>query len=223
MSSMAEQAYKKLLEKQIQGASGARLELLMNQGEGERKLMIDIIWPVRKSFDGITLEKEIVTLTGIKAYIDAFDESVAFGLEGEGFAVHAGNITRSRFDFERNKVRSMAALGIRYIPFTFDEMNKKSDACRRALFELYGRYGTNADSALFKEATLYEREVIRYALQLGRPIRMSDVRRCLRRGPEACREVLRAMMGKGLIKPEKEALKRNRAYVLDEESSRLLW
>ncbi|WP_372629059.1 hypothetical protein [Cohnella sp.] len=187
---LADREYEDLLEEQKDSASGARLELLQKHGEGERKLLVDVVWPVRQSFSGIVLEKEIATLTGAKAYIDVFDETVLFGIEAEGYTVHAGNITRARFDFERNKVRSMASLGIRYIPFTYDEMDKKPEACRRALFELYGKYGTNADSETYKEATPNERELIRHAMRLGRPFQMSDVRICLRKGPEACRDIV---------------------------------
>jgi len=221
--SFAEKEYFSMLEQQKKLASGARLELLEKHGEGERKLLIEIVWPVRKSFKGLTLEKEIVTLTGAKAYIDAFDEAVSFGLEAEGFSFHAGNITRARFDFEKNKVRSMAALGIRYIPFTYDEMDKKPEVCRRALFELYGRHGANAQSVTYISATPFERELIRYVLWLGRPFYMKDVRVCLRKGPEACRGVLREMMAKGLVQPVKMNMKRNHAYVLDKEASLLLW
>ncbi len=219
----ADKEYETLLEEQRNMASGPRLELLQKHGEAERKLLINIVWPVRQSFKGLILEKEIVTLTGAKAYIDVFDETVFFGLEAEGYTVHAGNITRARFDFERNKARSMSALGIRYIPFSYDEMDKKPEVCQRSLFELYGKYGTNADSATYKEATSSERELIRYAMRLGRPFQMQEMRSCLGKGPEACREIVRGLVSKGIVHPVKPGLKRNHFYTLDKDAGRLLW
>lgn len=102
--------YERLLEEQKKQATGMRLEMLNKQGEGERKLVVDIVLPVVKTIKGIILEYEIVTLTGVKGYIDAFLGPNDFGLEGEGFVAHAQNITRPRFDFEKNKIRSMAML-----------------------------------------------------------------------------------------------------------------
>jgi hypothetical protein len=113
--SIAEREYKVFLEEQMSHATGMRLELLKKQGEGERMLLVDILWPIRKTFKGLILEKEIVTLTGVKAYIDAFDDAFRLGFEGEGFIPHAEMITRPRFDFEKLKIRSMVAYGIKYI------------------------------------------------------------------------------------------------------------
>jgi hypothetical protein len=53
MSGLAvEREYKQLLEEQIRHATGMRLEQLQKQGEGERKFLVEILWPVRKSFLG---------------------------------------------------------------------------------------------------------------------------------------------------------------------------
>ncbi|RED60437.1 hypothetical protein [Cohnella lupini] len=221
--SEAEYEYQKLLDEQKSQATGMRLVQLQQQGEGERKLLVDIIWPVRKSYKGITLEKEMITLSGVKAYVDAVDENFRFGLEAEGYVPHAETITRPRFDFEKVRVRSMVALDIKYIPFTYDEMAKKPDMCRRALYELYGRHAGNASSASYQQATIYEREVIRYALWLARSFRMDDVKTCLGKGTEFCREVLRSLIRRNLIKPHIEGLRRNHEYVLVEGASKLLW
>jgi hypothetical protein len=202
--SLVEREYNKLLEAQMRHATGMRLEQFKKQGEGERKLLIDIFWPVRKTFEGIILENGIVTLTGVKAYIDAYDGSFRFGFEGEGFVPHAENITRSRFDFEKQKVRSMAAHGIKYIPFTWDDMDKKPDMCRRAMYELYGRYGGNAGAAAYQQVSLYEREVIRYALWLGRPFKMSN---------DFSSRTLRKLIDKKLISPMNVNAKRHHEYV----------
>jgi hypothetical protein len=214
--------YDLLLEEQKSKATGMRLEMLNKQGEGEKRLCEEILLPTFKSLKGFVLEKEILTITGVKAYIDTYHESLRFGFEGEGFVVHAENITRPRFDFERNKVRSMVALGIKYIPFTWDDMDKKPDLCRRTIYELVGRYsggfGTN-----YRELSLYEREVIRYALWLGRPIRMSDVRECLQSSQDLGRIVLRKLMLKKLVRPVNKDAIRNHEYVLEEEASRYLW
>lgn len=219
---MFELEYERLLEEQKRNASGMRLEMLKKQGEGERRLVADILLPVLETTSGLILEYEFITLSGVKAYIDAFYEPLESGFEGEGFVVHAENITRSRFDFERQKVRSMAIQGIKYIPFTWDEMDKKSESCRRAIYELLGRY-TNGSGAAYSEVSLYEREVIRYALRLGRPIRMADVCECLQTAHQFSRAVLRKMVNKNLLRPIRENAARHHEYVLMNSVSKHLW
>ncbi|WP_135553387.1 hypothetical protein [Paenibacillus cymbidii] len=211
--------YEKLLERQKRTATGARLEQLNKQAEGERKLLTEIIWPVRHSFEGIVLEKEFITLTGVKAYIDAYEEIFHFGFEGEGYVSHAENITRPRFDFEKMRIRSMGALGILYVPFTFDEMDKKPDLCQRTLYELYGKFGGGFASPRNPPVlTPYEKEVIRYSLWLARPIRLSDACECLLLGKDASRNVMKSLVEKGLLRPTSQGLQRTHVYELTNQA-----
>ncbi|MFC5469266.1 hypothetical protein ACFPPD_11090 [Cohnella suwonensis] len=213
--SEGELEYEKLLERQKLTAKGARLEQLNKQSEGERKLLTEIVWPVRRSFEGIVLEKEFVTMTGTKAYIDAYDDNVRFGLEAEGFASHAENITRPRYDFEKMRIRSMGALGILYVPFSYDEMDKKPDLSRRTLFELYGKFGGGfAKDRSAAKLTLFENEVIRHAMWLARPIRLRDVSECLEIGEDTSRKIVRSLVSKGMLRPTTHSMQRTHSYEL---------
>jgi hypothetical protein len=221
---MFELEYERMLEEQKRQASGIRLEMLNKQAEGERKLLTDVVLPVLRTTKGLILEYEFVTLSGVKAYIDVFYESLEIAFEGEGFVTHAQNITRSRFDFERNKVRSMSVFDYKYFPFTWDEMDKKTEVCKRAIYEMLGRRSSGGWSGVsYSEVSLYEREVIRYALRLGRPIRMNDVCECLQSSHDFCLRIIRQMIEKKLLKPKNENTKRNHEYVLAEGVSKHLW
>lgn len=96
---MFEQEFDKLLHSQQSLATGTRLEQLQKNLVGEKKLLEVVVWPVLKSFDGIILEHEIISTTGVKIYIDVFYEPLELGFESEGFVVHAEGITR---DFRAN-------------------------------------------------------------------------------------------------------------------------
>ncbi|MFC5404435.1 hypothetical protein [Cohnella soli] len=213
--SEGQQAYEKLLEQQKKTASGTRLEQLNKQGEGERKLLVDILWPVRGSFEGIVLEKEFITMTGAKAYIDAYDSHCRFGLESEGFVVHAENITRPRHDFEKMRIRSMAGIGILYVPLTYDEMDKKPDFCRRSLYELYGKLvGSTSTAKVPPQLSVYEREVIRHAMRLAKPIHLSDVSECLDVREDTSRKIIRSLVSKGIFRPSQDGKQRIHSYEL---------
>jgi hypothetical protein len=221
---MYEQDYERLLEEQKQQATGMRLEILNKQGEGEKKLVSNIILPVLKTTKGLILEYEFVTITGVRAYIDSFFIPLWIGFEGEGFIVHAQNNTRSRFDFERNKIRSISVNHYDYFPFSWDEMDKKPELCQRSIYEKLGRRMSNGGiGTSYSEVSLYEREVIRYALRLGRPIRMADVCECLQSSHDFCLKVIRDMIAKKLLISINPSNKRNHEYILVEGVSKILW
>ncbi|MFC5403804.1 hypothetical protein [Cohnella soli] len=164
-------------------------------------------------------------MTGVKAYIDVYDTRARLAMEAEGFVVHAENITRSRFDFEKMRVRSLGALGIVYVPFTFDEMDKKPDACRRQLYELFGKFGdwTLADKGSL-ELSLHEKELLKFSLFVARPIRVRDVQQCLGLTDRAaCGKVLRAMVTKKLFRPLFEGRRRNHQFVLTDSAAAGKW
>ena len=215
---MFEQEFEKLINSQRASAKGARLEQLQKNLVGEKKLLEVVVWPVLKSFDGIILEYEIISTTSVKIYIDVFYEPLELGFESEGFVVHAEGITRERFSFERMRIRTMLLYGYKYVPFTWDELDKRPEACRRFMYELLGRFSSSSGKA-FEELTVPEREFLRYALRLNRPIHLKDACYCLQWGPEASRRLLRSLIAKQLVKPIDSSKQRCHKYVIAEKYS----
>jgi hypothetical protein len=215
---MFEVEFAKFHEEQCRTASGQRLEQLRKDLTGEKKLIGTVVWPVLKSFDGLTMEYELVTISGVRIFIDVFYQPLWLALESEGFTAHAGNITRDRFSFERMRARTLAMYGYRYVPFSWDELDKKPESCRRSLYELLGRFSSPAGMA-YEELTVYEREVLRYALRLCRPLRLADVCYCLQTGPEASRKVLRKLVGKKILKPLGAGTMRLHEFILEEKAT----
>ena len=132
--------------------------------------MLEVLWPVLQTFEGVTLEYEIRGAGGERNYIDAFFEPMAIGLECEGFGPHAEMITRRRFAYEKRRVRKLAVYRYVYYPFSKDELDKEPEMCRQDLREflaLHGGVGV-AGSRAMAELSVYERETLRYGLMLMR-------------------------------------------------------
>jgi hypothetical protein len=212
---MFEEQYGKFLEEQRRSASGVRLEHLQKDLTGEKKLLNEVLWPVLKSFDGLIMEHEIVSMSGVRIYIDVFYEPLKLAFESEGYIAHAENITRDRFSFERMRIRTMLTYGYKFIPFSWDELDKKPEACRRSVYEIIGRI-TSIREHGHSHLLVNEREVIRYALGLNRPIRLNDVCQCLQLGPEAARAILRRLLEKKLIKSIGNGMLRHHKYLLED-------
>ncbi|MFF2885710.1 hypothetical protein [Paenibacillus sp. NPDC057967] len=215
---MFEKEFRNVVEAQKQGAVGRRLEMLEKEMTGEEKMFKEVLWPVFGSFKGFIMQYELLTFTGVTMYVDAYYEPNRIAFESEGFVAHAENITRNRFDFERNRVRSMASKGITYYPYTWDEMNKKPEVCRSALYEFLGKNRNLADEGL----TIYEREVVRNALLLERTVRVADVCEWIGRSADVSRGVLKSMTEKSLLKPMRDDRIRHQEYQLDERAIKLV-
>lgn len=208
-----EEEYVKFLDEQRQSATGMRLEMLQRDLTGTKKLLSSVLWPVLKSFEGLILEYEIVSMSGVKIYIDVFYEPLRLSFESEGFVVHAEKITRDRFSFERMRVRTMVTYGYKYIPFSWDELDKNPEACRRSVFEMLGRFTSPMGNG-HSDLSVNEREVLRHTLGLNRSIHLNDICQCLQLGPEAARSVLRKLVEKNLIIPLGKGTKRYHRYLI---------
>lgn len=212
-----EQEWELFLKDQKKNAKGTRLERLNKELIGEKKMFQEVLWPVFRTFEGFTLEYAIKNTNGVTIYIDAFYEPLKFAFESDGFIPHAENISRDRFSFERMRIRTFALYGFKYIPFSWDELDKKSHLCRRSVFEILGKYRGSNDKAI-SELSVYEREIIRYMSGLNRPFGIQDVCYCLNLRPDASRKILRKMMEKNLITPAGQGRQIIRSYALNDKA-----
>lgn len=212
-----EEAYPTFLNEQIRNASGRRFEMLQKDLTGEIKLLKEVIWPVFKTFEGFTLEYEMKSISGVHIFADVFYHPLRIIFESDGFVAHAEKITRERFSFERGRMRTFAMYGYKYVPFSWDELDKRPEDCRRTVYALLGKY-TGSDDRALKELTVFEREVIRYALRLHRPFQIADVCYCLQVGKDTARKVLKSLHEKGLIRSGGLGTEKIRNYVLSERA-----
>jgi hypothetical protein len=193
-----EKKYEEFWKEQVRGADGQRLEMLKRDLTGTKKLLEILLLPIFGSFEGLVLEYEMVSLSGVKIYGDVFHPMLRTVFEEDNFVTHAEKITRDRFSFERARARSIPTLGYTYFPYSRDELEKKPDFCQRNLYELIGRIG-NADGVGLYQLPVYEREVMRSALLRNKPFRLADVCVWLLLKKETCRKVLRDLETKGLV------------------------
>ncbi|WP_123040859.1 hypothetical protein [Cohnella candidum] len=208
-----EKEFDGLWEEQIRTATGQRLEMLRRDKTGEKKLYCEALRPVLPSPEGLVMEYELISNTGVRIYIDFFNPPLRWGVESLGYVPHAEKITRDRFDFEQVRICTMAARKITYIPFTWDQLDKRPDYCRRTLYELIGIHSALPGEA-YRDLSIYEREIIRFALYLNRPINMDDVTLCTNFQKDAGRKIIRMMVGKGLLQPLGRGTERFHFYEL---------
>ncbi|WP_127582761.1 hypothetical protein [Paenibacillus koleovorans] len=217
---MFEQQWNLFLERQQRDAAGARLERLQRDLTGEKKLVATLFWPVLKSLDELTLEYSISSQTGVTIYGDVYFRRLNAIVETEGFVSHAEQVTRDRFTFERMRVRSFVMQGYLYLPFSWDELDKKPDACRRVLYELLGRSSLGRAPGEV-DLSAGERELVYWMRLHGKELSLAEA--CMRLGRTAkpTRHVLRKLLGKQLISPVNQGTLRIHKYALTEKGKKM--
>ncbi|CAM3992678.1 hypothetical protein COLU111180_18480 [Cohnella lubricantis] len=195
---MFDEAYAKFWAEQVRAADGQRKEMLEKDLTGTRLLLEKVLLPVLGSFEGMELEYEIVNLSGVRLYGDVYHYRLRTVFEEDHYTTHAEKITRRRFSFERGRARTFAVLGLRYFPFSRDELEQFPELCRRDLSELIARASGYEQSGLMQRS-VYERELLRCALLRHRPFRLSDVSEWLQLGKETSRKFVRNLQIDGFI------------------------
>lgn len=214
---MFERMYEEFWKEQVRNASGQRLEMLQRDLTGTKKLLEAVLLPVLGTLNGLVLEHEMMGLSGVKIYGDAFHPVLRTVFEEENFITHAEKISRTRFSFERARARSVATLRLIYFPYSRDELEKQPDFCQQNLYELISSIG-NVNEARLNQLPVYEREVLRFALILYKPFRIADACEWLQLRKEACRNVLSSLVLKGLIIPMGGGESRCHEFMISEKT-----
>lgn len=207
--SIFEKQFETFLQKQKEKANPRRVEMLEKDLTGTIKMFKEALWPVFKSFEGFELEYEIKGPNGVSIFLDVFCIPLRSSFECEGFSAHAETITRSRFDFEKQRIRTMLLLGITYIPFSYDELDKKGHLCRAYVQELVTKLTSRAQL----ELSVYEKEVIRAFAFSQQTFKIHDVCELIQMKTTFSRQVIKSLIEKGLIRPTRPARVRNHEYV----------
>ncbi len=164
----------------------------------------------------------MLSVNGVKIYIDIYYEPLGIAFECDGYVFHAELITRDRFSFERMRIRSMAMKGITYIPFSYDELEKKTEACQAHLYMLFGRFESNANTTAFMDLKVQERELLRYMNRLDRKFGTQEAAECLKCCTKASRKILRALADKQLIHPLGSGTRRHHYYELTDQAREII-
>jgi len=195
---MFEEMYQAFWEEQVRHASGQRLEMLHRDLTGTKKMLEMVLFPVFGTLDGLVLEHEMSSLSGVTIFGDVYHHALRIVFEEEHFVTHAEKITRDRFSFERVRARSAANMGLIYYPYSRDELEKKAPFCQRNLYELIGR-AAKLDATGLLQLPVYEREVLRCALLRNEPFGIADACEWLQLKEDTCRKILRSLESKKLL------------------------
>jgi hypothetical protein len=198
-----EQAYKEFMLYHIGRRTGERKGRLETRNfHGEKLFLQNIWWPLRGNLDYLHPEYEILDWRGRSYFIDYAwlpPGPAKLLWEIKGFNSHVRDLDRNGFCNEMNRELFLQALGYRVISFAYDDVANRPDLCISLLRMLLSRYQPS-DSQVSLTA-LAEKEVIRLAFHLARPIRPIDITRHLSVDHRTALRFLSQLIEKGLINP----------------------
>ncbi|MEK0317800.1 hypothetical protein [Cohnella sp. 56] len=161
----------------------------------------NVWWELRGSFDGLHPEYEVTDWRGYAYYCDFvwMGPAVRLVIEIKGFGPHVRDMDRLKYCNELNRETFLSAMGYQVISFAYDDVAMRPELCITLLSMLIGRY--QADTAPTSMDGLAERETVRLACRLSRPLRPIDVSAHLQVNHRIAVRTLQSLSRKGFFSP----------------------
>lgn len=183
--------------------NGERKGRLMRGHHFAEKLFVhNVWWPLFESLDHLHPEYEVYDWNRKSQFLDfAYlpHNGARFGIECDGFQSHIKDMDREKFSYALNRDAFLTAMGWRMLHFSFDDVQQRPEVCRMLLQLALAPYLARKEKVtkLLSE----EKEVLRLAWQLGKPLRPKDVTDYFQINFRTARRLLDSLCAKGLLKP----------------------
>ncbi|MCL6444780.1 MAG: helix-turn-helix domain-containing protein [Alicyclobacillus sp.] len=187
-------AYQDFLYQQVQGASRARADRIQGGlGHSEETFLRKVWWPTFQSFDGLIPEYELKDFADALRFIDFayLRNGVKVAIEIDGFGPHWRDITDQQFAHQQRRQNHLVMDRWMVIRFAYWDIEHNARTCQQTLQQLVGVL-TSVPLGGMTDLDAREREIVRLAIRLNRPMAVRDVvehtgfasrtvMRCLRR------------------------------------------
>lgn len=169
--------------------------------EAEKLFCRNIWWPLRGNFDELHPEFEVIDWRGLSYYCDFtwLSWHVKLIIEIKGFGPHVRDMDRQKYCNELNRETFLSAMGFQVISFAYDDVAHRPDLCITLLRMVLSRYNSNSTPTCLKSVT--ERECIRLACTLARPLRPIDLENHLCINHRTAVRTLHSLCAKGWFTP----------------------
>lgn len=193
-----EQAHRDFIQYHLSKRSGERRgRLERGHREAEKQFCQKVWWELQGNFDNLHPEYEVLDWRGQSYFCDFVWITLAVKLiiEIKGFGPHVRDMDRQKYCNELNRETFLTAMGYQVISFSYDDVANRPDVCVTLLRMIISRYRTRTPNP--QRLSLSEKELIRLAYQLPRPIRPIDVENHLDINHRTAVRTLQSLCSKG--------------------------
>ncbi len=160
----------------------------------EKLFLQNVWWPLFESLDHLHPEYEVYDWNRKSQFLDfAFlpPNGVRFGMECDGYQSHIKDMDREKFSYALNRDTFLTGMGWRMLHFSCDDIQQRPEVCTMLLQLALAPY--LAGKPAVNELSAEEKDVLRLAWQLGKPIRPKDVTDHFRINFRTARKVLNSL------------------------------
>ncbi|MFF2481463.1 DUF559 domain-containing protein [Paenibacillus sp. NPDC058071] len=197
-----DEAHSAFLKRHIARRTGERKgRLERGHSEAEQLFCRNVWWRLWGNFDNLHPEYEILDWRGVSYFCDFvwMSPSVQLIIEIKGFGPHVRDMDRQKYCNELNRETFLTAMGYSVISFSYDDVAYRPDLCVTLLRMVISRFSAEASH---DEQLIYsEREIIRLAYAMARPLRPVDVQSSLGTSHRKSVRLLQALCDKRLLTP----------------------
>ncbi|MDT9724740.1 DNA-binding response regulator [Xylanibacillus composti] len=211
------EAYEQFISDHLQKRKGeAARRLREGHGHAEQLFLENVWWPAFGHFHHLYPEFEVTDFKDGFRFIDfAYVRSgLMLAIELDGFGPHWRNISRWQFVDHNRRQNDLIIDGWKVLRFAYDDIKEYPRFCQQKLQQFVGRWYGEGHQAL--NADWREKEIIRYALKAGRPLKPLDLSDYMGVDVKTARKWLAQLVEKGWLLPA-SGEKRIRAYRLNVE------
>lgn len=182
-------------------------------GHAEQLFLRQVWWPAFGSFTDLHPEYEVRDFRDGTRFLDfAFvRHSLKLAIEIDGYGPHASQISRTQFADQWTRQNHLIIDGWKILRFSYDDVKARPRMCEQILQQFMGRY-LGCETQTEMRLNYVEKEVIRYALSLNRPLTPQDVCEILSVKNAKARQILKTMLEKSLIQTVGKGSLRIRKY-----------
>lgn len=195
-----EEAHAAYIQHHLQRRTGERRgRLERGHRDAEKLFCRNVWWPLRGNFDNLHPEFEVLDWRGLSYFCDFawFTWSAKLIIEIKGFGPHVKDMDRQKYCNELNRETFLAAMGFQVISFAYDDVVDRPELCITLLRMVLGRYQQESSPVNLNNAA--EREIIRLAYRLARPLRPIDAETHLSINHRTAVRTLQSLCTKGLL------------------------
>lgn len=198
-----EEAHGLFIDQHMKSRTGERRgRLVRGHNFAEKLFLQNVWWPMFESLGDLHPEYEVYDWNRKSQFLDfAYlpQTGSGFGIECDGYQSHVKDMDREKFNYSVNRDTFLTGMGWRMIHFSFDDIQQRPEVCRMLLQLVLAPYlaRKSASVTILSE----EKEVLRFAWRLGRPVRPKDVAMHFCINFRTARRLLQSLSEKGLLKP----------------------
>ena len=195
-----EAMHEQWLMSHLKRRSGERKSRLQRgHGHGERLFLKQVWWPLFGHFHHLHPEYEAADWRGQPYFIDFawIRGRCKFAFEIKGYGPHVQNTDRTRYRRELNRETFLQTLGFRVVSIPYDDLKESPEITMFLLKSLLAPYITSGDSSF----SPVEREVLRFAMLAGRPIKPIEIAQELSLNHRTAVKILKRLCDKGKLEP----------------------